>query len=350
MKEKIRIADIAQELGVSVSTVSLVLNNRPGVSEETRDRVLAAAQKYNYPAKPANSSNKNRLLNTIGMIVKTDPDLLPMANPFYSKVIAGIEESCRRNGINLLFAMLPVDENSRPVDIPNLLYEDIADGLLMVGTFVDETILSLASKKRSPIVLVDGYSKTDNYDSVVSDNFHAAYQAVEYLIAKGHRHIGLIGSEACCYPSLRDRRNGYLRALKEHNINQSYVANFNLLHSKGHDETIRLLGENPQITSLFCINDDVAATAIRAIQSMGKSVPEDISVVGYDDTYLATNSHPCLTTMHVDTTAMGQAAVSLLSLRVSNPEFARMTLTVNPYLVERQSVSVLQTSKMVVLN
>ena len=83
---------------------------------------------------------------------------------------------------------------------------------------------------------------------------------------------------------------------------------------------------------------------------MGKNVPDDISIIGYDDTYLAGNSQPALTTMHVDTIAMGQAAVSLLSLRIGNPDFARMTLTINPHLVERQSVNVLQTSKMVVLN
>lgn len=350
MKDKIKIADIAQEIGVSVSTVSLVLNNRPGVSQETRARVFATAQKYNYPSKPANSNNKNKLINTIGMVVKTDSDLLPMANPFYSKVIAGIEESCRRNGINLLFAMLPVDENNRPVDIPNLLYEDMADGLLMVGTFIDETITSVTSKHRSPIVLVDGYSNTDSYDSVVSDNFRAAYQAIEYLLEKGHSHIGLIGSEPNCYPSLRDRRNGYLRALKEHNISQTYLANFNIIKSKGYDETIKLLVENPQITALFCINDDVAITAMRAVQNLGKSIPEDISVIGYDDTYMAGVSHPPLTTMHVDTVAMGQAAVSLLSLRVANPDFARMTLTINPLLIERQSVNLRQTTSMAVPN
>jgi len=172
----------------------------------------------------------------------------------------------------------------------------------------------------------------------------------EYLLEKGHRHIGLIGSDPNSYPSLRDRRNGYLRALKEHNINQSYIANFNAIKSKGYDETIRLLEENPQISALFCINDDVAITAMRAIRDMGKNVPDDISIIGYDDTYLAGNSQPALTTMHVDTIAMGQAAVSLLSLRIGNPDFARMTLTINPHLVERQSVNVLQTSKMVVLN
>ena len=117
--------------------------------------------------------------------------LPPQANPFYSKVIIGIEDVCRRNGINLLFATLPVDENNCPVETPQLLYNDSIDGLLMVGTFVDETITSISGRRMLPIVLVDGYSDTEIFDSVVSDNFRAAYQAVSYLIEE------VTGTSAC---------------------------------------------------------------------------------------------------------------------------------------------------------
>ncbi len=174
---------------------------------------------------------------------------------------------------------------------------------------------------------------------MISDNFRAAYQAVAFLIGRGHRHIGLLGSEANCYPSLRDRRNGYLRSMKENKLDEIYISNFNINRSKGYQETLDLLKENPQITALFCVNDDVGSTTIRAIQSQGMRVPEDISVIGFDDTYLAVNTHPELTTMHVDTVAMGRAAVHLLSLRLANPESARMTLTIHPQLVERESVA-----------
>jgi LacI family transcriptional regulator len=338
MKSRIKISDIARQTGVSVSTVSLALNNKPGVSEETRLRVVEVAQKFEYPIKPLTASIKGSQLTTIGMVIKTDPDILPMANPFYSKVIVGIEESCRRNSINLLFATLPVDENNQPVEVPQLLYNDLVDGLLMIGTSVDETFTSISGKSKTPIVLVDGYSSTECYDTVVSDNFRAAYQAVSYLIEMGHRHIGLVGSDTNCYPSLKERRNGYLRALKENEINETYISNFNINKSKGYQETMSLLKENPRITALFCVNDDVGSTAIRAVQDVGKRVPEDVSIVGYDDTYLAANTHPRLTTMHVDTVAMGHAAVQLLSLRITNPDSARMTLVIHPNLVRRESV------------
>lgn len=338
MKSKVTISDIAQQSGVSVSTVSLVLNNKPGISDETRSRVLEAADKLGYLSKPNGEKAKSGPLTTIGMVVKIDPDINHQANPFYSRVIVGIEDACRRKGINLLFATLPVDEDNRPVEVPQLLYNEIVDGLLMVGTCVDETFTSITGMRQIPIVLVDGYSDTESYDAVVSDNFRAAYQAVEYLIHKGHRHIGLAGSDDNCFPSLRDRRNGYLRAMKENGITEVYMSNFNINKSQGYQEVIGLLNKYPHISALFCVNDDVGSAAIRAAQYQGKRVPEDISIIGYDDTYIAANTHPAMTTMHVDTVAMGRSAVHLLSLRLENPDSARMTLTIHPSLVERASV------------
>ena len=342
MTGKVKFTDIARESGVSVPTVSLVLNNKPGVSEDTRERVLGVAGQLGYPLKSAATQRNHKPLTTIGMVVKIDPDIPPQANPFYSKVILGIEDACRRNGINLLFAALPVDENNRPLEVPQILNNGFVDGLLLVGTFVDETFTLVSARRPIPIVLVDGYSKTESFDSVVLDNFRAAYQAVKYLIDKGHRHIGLVGSDDNCFPSLRERRNGYLRALKENEITEVSIANFNINISHGYQETISLLQEHPRITALFCVNDEVGSTAIRAAQSQGKTVPEDISIVGYDDTYFAANTHPALTTMQVDTVAMGRAAVNLLSLRLENPASARITLTIHPTLVERASVGIVQ--------
>jgi LacI family transcriptional regulator len=339
MIEKPKLSDIATQSGVSISTVSLVLNSKPGVSQGTRGRVLEIASQLGYPFKSSPANGIHTSLSTIGMLVKTNPDEPPQANPFYSKVILGIEDVCRHNGINLLFATLPVDEDNCPVKVPALLYNENVDGLLLVGIFVDETFTSISSRQPTPIVLVDGYSNLECYDTVTSDNFRAAYQAVSYLINKGHRHIAMVGSESNSYPSLRERRNGYLRSLKENNLDQVYLADFNINSSKGYDETIALLQDFPHITALFCVNDDVGSHALRAVKALGKRVPGDISIIGYDDTYIALNTHPALTTLHVDTLAMGRTAVHLLSLRIENPEAARMSLIVHPTLVERESVS-----------
>jgi LacI family transcriptional regulator len=338
MVDKPRISDIARESGVSISTVSLVLNNRPGVSEETRARVLWVAEQMSYPFS-SNGNSKCSPLNTVAMVVKIDIDISPQANPFYSKIIMGIEDVCRRSGINLLFTAVPVDDDNRPLEIPQLIHKADVDGLLMIGTFIDAEFAATSARRFPPMVLVDGYSENDDYDAVISDNFNAAYQAVTYLISKGHRHIALAGSSSDCYPSLRDRRNGYLRALKEHNIYETYAARFNINQTHGYDEILSMLKTYPHITAIFGVNDDVGSAATRAVNDLGKRVPVDVSILSFDDTYIASNSRPTLTTMHVDTLTMGRAAVRLLSLRVENPESARMTLTVHPWLVERESVS-----------
>ena len=339
MANKVTISEIAQDCSVSPATVSLVLNNKPGISDETRARVWEAARNLGYLSPATN--RRARPLKTIGMVVKTEPGLLPPANPFYSQVIAGVADACQGMGVNLLFAMLPVDRNNHPINVPPLMENSELDGLLMVGTFVDQTIHTILGQCNPPIVLVDGYSDTESYDVVVSDNFGAAYQAVEYLIKNGHRYIGLVGSEEICYPSLQERRNGYLRALKANEISQNYLADFNINRSQGEEETIKLLTQNPQITAVFCVNDNVALGALRAAKKLGRSVPGDLSIMGYDDTYLATSISPNLSTMRVDTRVMGRAAVHLLALRMEKPDAVRSTFMIHPELVVRESTTIL---------
>lgn len=338
MKPKVTIHDIARQSGVSVATVSLALNNRPGVSQETRARIVAVAAELGYPIKGSTTPTNGTELATIGMLVKTDPDISPQANPFYSKVMVGIEDACRRHGINLLFATLPVDEHNHALEVPAMLHNNLVDGLLMVGMCVGESIAVLATRRDVPIVLVDGYDEEERFDQVVTDNFRAAYQAVAHLIERGHRRIGLAGGGDTCYPSIRDRRNGYARALKEHGIAETFSADFNINRTHGFAETRALLAAHPEITALFCVNDDAGSAAVRAAQALGRRVPEDLSIIGFDDTYIATNTNPGLTTLHVDTLAMGRAAVQLLSLRMTYPESSRLSFLIHPWLVERGTV------------
>jgi len=339
MSEKVTISQIANQCKVSISTVSLALNNKPGISEAVRKQVKEVAKSMGYSVKPSTATVRHQKLNTLGLLVKTDPGVLPPSNPFYSRVIAGVDEACNDLGLNLLFSMLPVDENNRPQKIPQFIKSNMADGFLMVGAFLDETISSILDQWTVPIVLVDGYSDTERYDMVVSDNFGASYQAVEHLISMGHKHIALVGGDAECYPSLRERRNGYFRAMKEHGLEDTCVVNFNISKSKGEEEVTELLKNYPQVTAIFGINDDIAVSAIHVAQRMGLNVPEDISVIGYDDTDLAITVSPQLTTMHVDTVAMGQGAAHLVSLRMHRPKAERVTLMVHPKLVERGSVA-----------
>lgn len=348
MNERVTINHVAQESGVSLATVSLVLRNRPGISLETRAKVLEVVERLGYRVKAPSSSRKHGQISRIGMFVRMESGVTPPMNPFYSRVMSGIEEACRRNGISLLYTTLPVDENNHPVENLPLLDNGDVDGLLMVGAFVDHTVLSVLGKHTYPIVLVDAYSDTESYDAVISDNYLASYQAVQYLLKKGHQHIGLVGTEIDAYPSLLDRRFGYLRAIKEAGIANTYIADFNVNRSHGYEEVRQLLQEHPEITALFGVNDEVSVSAIRAARDIGRHIPQDLSIISYDDTVLAAHASPKLTTMHVDTVAMGQAAVQMLSFRIENPNAARMTLVIHPELVERESVSPLSSIQLVV--
>lgn len=338
MTEKVTLQEIAHLCGVSLATVSLALNHRPGVSAAKRQEILAAAERLGYSSRGAQSVYPGRL-NTLGLLIKSEPGLLPPSNPFYSRILAGVDEACQEMGISLLFSMLPVDEQNRPMRLPPFVESGGADGFLMVGTFLDESIATLLAEKHLPIVLVDGYSDTERYDMVISDNFRAAYQAVEYLIGQGHRHIGLVGGGPACYPSLQERRNGYLRAMKENGMAQTYLADCGMDPAGVLEAATCLLRENPHLTAIFGLNDKIAVEVIRAAQKLGLRIPQDLSVMGYDDTDLATSISPALTTMHVDTVAMGQGAVHLVSMRMRRPDAARVSLVVHPALVERDSVA-----------
>jgi len=158
MRQQTTLSDVAQESGVSISTVSMVLRNKPGIPPQTRQRVLDAVKELNY--KPKSSTARHHAehvpLRTLGLVIKSEPDTPPQANPFYSHVLAGIEETCRKNKINLLYATLPVDDNNRPAEIPRLLLEENIQGLVLVGTFVDDGL--------EPILIADS---TWMYGSVI---------------------------------------------------------------------------------------------------------------------------------------------------------------------------------------
>lgn len=335
--KRITLSDIAEQSEVSLTTVSLVLRNKfsSGIPAETRQRVLDTARTLGYRVKSPLEARQS--LNQIGILLRAREDDLPLANPFYSTILAGIDAACRQNRFNLLSATLPVDDDNYPLEIPRLLDGEHIDGLLLVGTFVDRTLNHLLGEKSIPTVLVDAYSDSTVYDAVVTENYAGAYQAVSYLIEHGHRHIGMVGSLPRAYPSIRERRRAYTEALQEHGLAAPYFADCHLRREEAFVATMHLLQQNPQITAIFGANDDMAIAAMRAAQALGKQVPQDISVIGFDDIELAHLTIPALTTMQVDMISLGRTAVQTLINRVRTPEMPRVTVALRARLVERQS-------------
>jgi LacI family transcriptional regulator len=338
-RSRVTMADIAERSDVSLSTVSLVLRDKPGVGPDTRQRVLDTARDLGYIPKTSNTQHRSAL-TSIGLILKAEAGLVPQANRFYSHVVAGIEAACRQAHINLLYATLPVDEDSYPLELPRILLEgDTADGLLLVGAFLDETLAQVVERQLSPIVLVDAYSSSNRYDAIVSDNFNGAYQAVSYLVRQGHRHIGLVAGHPQAYPSIQERRRGYIQALEDKGIRERYFADCHLTNREEIlSATAELLQGNPQLSAVLGANDEVAITVMEAAHRLGLHVPGDVSVIGFDDIDLADCVSPGLTTMHVDKVGMGRLAVQLLVNRITYPESGPATVVIRPHLVERSSV------------
>jgi LacI family transcriptional regulator len=300
--------------------------------------VFDAARSLGYRKRQPSEAVPTRALRDIGVIVKARLYDKPEHNQFYAPVLAGIEAACRKQQINLLYATVPVDEDNHPQELPRMLLEDGLDGLLLIGAFVDATIARLMHRSPTPTVLVDAYAADNGYDSVVSDNFRGAYQAVAHLLQQGHRRIGVVGSMPGAYPSIEERRRGYLQALSDYGVTQPLFADSHIAHLEAAAAAVELLRRVPDITGLFCCNDLIAIEVMRAAQQLGRGVPDDLSIVGFDDIDLAAHVAPALTTMHVDKVSMGRMAVQLLAQRVEFRDASCVTAVLRPTLVERQSV------------
>jgi LacI family transcriptional regulator len=342
MSQRVTMEDIARRAGVSLATVSLVLRDKPGINEETRRRVFDAAQALGYQKRPTLTLSSAPQLQQVGVLMKARHNDLPYANPFYGPILASVEAACRKRQINLLVAAVPVDVDNHPEELPRMLVEDQLDAIILVGAFVDHTITQLLQRPGKPVVLIDAYATDGTYDAVVSDNFRGGYQAVSHLAAAGHRHIALVGTLPDAYPSIAERRRGYEQALRDHGIQERYFADAHLVREEVTEATAALLQRFPQVTALFCANDMVAIEALATARTLGLRLPEDLSVIGFDNIDLAAHVTPALTTMHVDKAAMGRLAVLHLLHRVEAPESSPATTVLRPTLLERQSVQTLK--------
>jgi len=337
-KNRVKLSDIAQASGVSLTAVSLALSDKPGISKETRVRVLEMARSLGYHFKSPASSAQIKPIKTIGLLVKSSPGDEPRANYFYSHIIAGIEGTCRQMGINLMFANLPVNQDNFPLELPPLLEKSDVEGLLLAGAFVDDHLSQILDRRSCPLVLIDSYSSTREYNAVLSDNVLGAYQATQFLIHKGHRHIGFVGGHPGAFPSFRDRRTGYWQALTDCNMGHPTFADCLFNRAELATAVLELVTQNRQISGLVCVNDDTAISTMYSLIEAGIRVPQDISIIGFDDIYLAENVVPALTTMRVNKQSMGRLAVQILLNQMYQMDGGCVTSIYRPSLVERNSV------------
>jgi DNA-binding LacI/PurR family transcriptional regulator len=318
--------------------VSLALRGKAGVSESTRSRVIDAARQLGY--RPlAGLSRQHQKPLTIGLVINAFEDPQE-ANRFYAPVMAGIESSCRAHRMDLMFASMPVDQHYYPLEVPRIVTDRTCDGLIVVGAHLSQATAEIL-RAAPPVVLVDAYSEDETFDSVDSDNIGGARCAVEHLVTMGHREIAVLGTEPQAFPSILQRRRGYEQVIAEAGLIPHFINTPYWPPEAAASAGIEYLRANPQITAVFCANDAVAVALLQSARQAGIRVPDDLSVVGFDDIDLAGFVSPALTTMAVDKVGMGRIAVTLLAHRLEQGKECVTQTLVRPQLVERHSVRAL---------
>jgi LacI family transcriptional regulator len=330
--------DVADAAGVSIGTASAALNDRSTVSAETRARVMDTAISLGYAFKPRMSQSESAKLEVIGLLIKHDQGLVWDTNPFYSRVQLGVTNTCQRHNISLMVANIEVDASNHPVEWPAMINQQRIDGLIMAGAFIDDTVQMIKRKSDLPIVLVDSYAPTLNCDSIVTDNEGGVFNAVQYLVQEGHTRIGLVGWNPSSPPSIRQRKQGYLEAIRQNGL-EPYICESQLSREGGYAAVQKLLAGDRQVTALVCCNDETAIGAMNAIRSSGLRVPQDISLVGFDNIDSAAETNPPLTTVHVHKSWMGSLSVQALIERVRHPEQPKITTVLSTNLVVRETVA-----------
>lgn len=311
--------DVAEATGVSLATASLALNSKHGVSEETRTRVREVARSLRYV--PPAERRQKPTQGFIGFVIEQLP--FPVfSDIFYGEVVRGIDHEAHEFGFTTGFAVV---EPEKPADartkVARMLKGNRARGLIIVGgsSLTDHLVAELAGEQ-SRIVLLDNYLYQVPLDSIQMDHMVGGYLATQHLIELGHREIGFIAG-AAKYKTLSDRADGYRRAMQDVRlaINPSWVVQPPGMHhsKKGYHEMRQLIDLPKRPTAVFAVSDKAAFGALDAIREAGLRVPDDISIVGFDDVAETQFTDPPLTTIAVPKRLMGQLAVRLLAERLS---------------------------------
>ncbi|NEW08936.1 LacI family transcriptional regulator [Paenibacillus sp. SYP-B3998] len=335
MNEKTSMQDIADKLNISKNAVSLALNNKSGVSEQLRSRVLEAASQLNYRTEVRAKKKRSNLLVLM-------PEHIHDDKFFYYEVCWSTEKRAKENGYNAIICSVAKDMENNLV-LPEIYNEMLFKGVLLIGAFQLDYVSKLF-ESQLPLVTVDHYYHDLRLDAVITANAEEAHTIVNYLIKKGHQHIGFIGASPN-NQNFRDRWYGYQNAMSAAGLNVDrnhcfFPSSSPEAHSTISTElTVHLKGMPSQPTAFFCVNDRMAILTIQLLSSEGIKVPDDISIVGFDDIEAASMISPQLTTIQVNREHLGFEAVDYLIRKIDyGGSPAKISIYGN--LIERDSCTV----------
>ncbi|MCM1528619.1 MAG: LacI family DNA-binding transcriptional regulator [Alistipes sp.] len=336
MKNGVKMIDIAHKIGVSVVTVSNALAGRDGVSEQMRKQICEAAEEMGYKPSNTGASRKRSEPPRLGrsVAILTSERFVGFKGTFYWELTANI--SNRLSAMNVLTVYECITrENERKCVLPNTVLEKKVDGVLVIGQLKREYIAKL-SGIGNPLIFVDFYDSRFNVDSVNSDSYHGGYLLTDHLVERGHKKIGFVGTINAT-SSINDRFLGYIKCLLENGL--EYRSEWRL---EDRDDTGTLFDRmnfpEEMPTAFVCNSDETAFRVISALRSKGIRVPEDISVVGYDNYTVSNICIPAITTVEVDLDKMASETVSLMEKKLSDPGFSGGRKMISGSLIIKDSV------------
>lgn len=331
MKPTIR--DVAKLANVSISTVSRVMNAPETVVESKKRRVLEAIEQLNYQPNALARGLIYKKTHTLGVVI---PDI---RNPYYAEIIRGMEDASKQKGYSLIICNTDTDKN-RLFSYLTTFYEKQVDGLLYTSDPVFPDYYQQLQKLRMPVVLVSTHSLEYELPSVRINDEQAAFDAVQYLIDAGHRNIGMISADLSDSIAGLTRYQGFVRALRENNL-PFQKDNVFFIDQFGKDPRAAAAGLFAQangLTAVFAASDMLAIGLISYLHERGIRVPEDVSVIGFDNIRISEYSIPRLTTVAQPMYQIGYRAVEKLHARINGEEDPVLREILPHEIVVRESV------------
>jgi len=334
----VTIYDIAKKTGYSVTTVSKALNNYTDVSQKARKAILDAVEEMGYLPNSHARTLTTKKSWTIGVIFIESLGI-GMKHPFFNAVIESFRKNVEVLGYDLLFASRMIN-NQQKSYLEQFKYRGVDGVVVVCSRFNDEQVKELMDSS-IPTVVIDLQSKESAV--VNSDNFAGSYKAVEYLYSLGHRSIAHIAGHATTFAG-QERRNGFLTSTKTMGLDvpDEYIVNGDYFSREGGYKAMKKLLslQNPP-TAVFAAADNLAIGAINAIREAGYQVPDDFSIIGFDDIELAQFINPPLTTIRQDTTLIGKESADLLIKQINSQQKIAESVVVPIELVIRDSCKAL---------
>ena len=328
--------DVAQRAGVTTATVSYALSGKRPISEQTKRRVMEAIAELDYVPNLDARSLSMRDSKLIGVVVpQTEPgDRLMFQNAFYSEILGSIEYYARLKGYHTLISATDANESYL-----TLAKKRNLDGIIVIGMYPDEFYQQM-KKTQIPIVLIDSYCNDHYYHNIRIDDAYGSYLATRHMVENGHEHIAFFVGQMKENGVMKKRLLGYRQALQEQGLpfREEYVFEGQIDYNSGIELANKLVCSGLPATGVVAAADILAIGAIKGFFEAGKRIPEDYSVIGFDDVEVSQYLTPGLTTVRQQISLKGQKAVELLLKHIADPSLPKQEEILPLQLVVRGSV------------